>query len=137
MPVFYWISTFNKFFCKSKTIISTILSQIRYNCPKNWWFLVKMGKNGPNFRFKLKKSRCIAKNEKFKYLYQIKLVPSKNIDAFKLFAKIGSHAHFELQQLYSQWQEKKESHIKPVTVKKLKCSPHIWDCMDIYSCLHD
>ena len=29
----------------------TSFSQIRYNCPKNWWFLIKMGRNRPNFRF--------------------------------------------------------------------------------------
>ena len=28
--------------------------QIRYNYPNNRWFLVEIGKNGPNFRLKLK-----------------------------------------------------------------------------------
>ena len=37
---------FNDVFASQKCIIS----QIRYNCPKSRWFLVEIGKNGPNFQ---------------------------------------------------------------------------------------
>ena len=43
------------FFKSQNCIISTVFSL------KQWWFLVNMGKKGPNFRFWLKKSKCIFK----------------------------------------------------------------------------
>ena len=33
----------NGVFVSKNCTISTMFSQIRYNCPKNWWCLVKMG----------------------------------------------------------------------------------------------
>ena len=74
-------------FCKSKLHKKHhFQSDSLFNYPKNRWFLVEIGKNGPNFQFLLKNFRCIEmypRGQVAKIHLHFNTVPPSEIGIFR------------------------------------------------------